>query len=167
MESYHVTFSYATPHDAPDIARLRKNVWAQTYRGIFPDDMIDNFDFVWHTQQDRDRILRPDFRVYRICVSEGLSIGYLVARLSDPILLHSLYLLPEYQNYGIGHQGIEQMYRLCRELGKDHFVSHCHPDNPKAIHFHEALGGVLIEKDMSYADAWQNSLLYRFTVPNP
>ena len=166
MESFNATFSFAVPHDASDIARLRQKVWADTYRGVFPDDMIDQFDFAWHTQQDRDRILRPDFRVYRICVSEGNSIGYLVVRLSDPILLHSLYLIPEFQHQGIGHQAFQQIYRLCREEGADHFICHCHPENQNAIRFYEGLGGVLIEKDMSYADRWQNSLVYQFSVPS-
>ena len=37
-------FVEAAKEDAAAIIALRHQIWGTTYRGIYPDDMIDNFD---------------------------------------------------------------------------------------------------------------------------
>lgn len=37
-------FVEAAKEDVPEIIALRHQIWGTTYRGIYPDDMIDNFD---------------------------------------------------------------------------------------------------------------------------
>ena len=39
-----VRFEQATEDDAQTIIELRKQIWATTYRGFYPDSMIDDFD---------------------------------------------------------------------------------------------------------------------------
>ena len=39
-----VTFKKAEPTDAPLLAATRQKAWAATYRGIYPDEMIDQYD---------------------------------------------------------------------------------------------------------------------------
>ena len=38
-----VRFELATEDDAQVIIELRKQIWATTYRGFYPDSMIDDF----------------------------------------------------------------------------------------------------------------------------
>lgn len=38
-------FVEAAKEDVPEIIALRHQIWGTTYRGIYPDDMIDNFDW--------------------------------------------------------------------------------------------------------------------------
>ena len=72
----HVEFCPAQLDDARVIAQLRKKIWSTTYRGIYPDEMIDQFDLDWHTQKDAQRIQNPDYAVYLIR-REGVAIGYI------------------------------------------------------------------------------------------
>ena len=41
-------FVEATAADALTIIGLRCRIWDTTYRGIYPDSMIDDFDWAWH-----------------------------------------------------------------------------------------------------------------------
>ena len=47
-----VDFILAKETDAMCISKLRQKVWASTYRGIYPDDMIDLFDYDWHAEKE-------------------------------------------------------------------------------------------------------------------
>ena len=44
-------FVEAAKEDVPEIIALRHQIWGTTYRGIYPDDMIDNFDWAWHQER--------------------------------------------------------------------------------------------------------------------
>lgn len=84
-------FRPAQVDDAGVIAQLRKIIWSTTYRGIYPDEMIDQYDLDWHAQKDAQRIEHPDYAVYLI-KWEGLSIGYITLHHSQSPHLLSLYL---------------------------------------------------------------------------
>ena len=49
-------FVEAAKEDAAAIIALRYRIWGTTYRGIYPDDMIDNFDWAWHREKELLRI---------------------------------------------------------------------------------------------------------------
>ena len=125
--------------------------------------MIDEFDYVWHLEQELKRIRNPEFRVYRI-VKDGRNIGYLSTRKTDVVLLQSLYILEEYQHQGIGRTSFEFVKRYCRALGVDSFTCHCLPENRNARKFYEKMGGTVIGEDLDNEESWQNSVIYRFSV---
>ena len=54
-----VTFKKAEPTDAPLLAATRQKAWAATYRGIYPDEMIDQYDLERYTAKDRERLQDP------------------------------------------------------------------------------------------------------------
>ena len=158
-----VKFEPATQSDVMTIIELRKQIWATTYRGFYPDSMIDGFDYAWHMEKELRRIRDPDYRVY-IIVKAGRNIGYLTIRKTDPVNLQSLYILKEYQRQGIGWTAFDLVKQYCREEGADSFVCHCLPENWKARRFYEKMGGKVIGEDMDNEESWMNSVIYRFTV---
>lgn len=158
-----VRFELATEDDAKTIIELRKQVWATTYRGFYPDSMIDNFDNAWHLEKELGRIRHPQYRVYRI-VKDDRNIGYLSMRKTDVVMLQSLYVLKEYQHQGIGRTALEFAKQYCRENGADSFVCHCLPENWNARKFYEKMGGKVIDTDMDNEENWMNSVIYRFMV---
>ena len=46
-------FVEATEEDVPSIIGLRQRIWSTTYRGIYPDSMIDEFDWDRHREMVR------------------------------------------------------------------------------------------------------------------
>ena len=158
-----VRFEMATEEDTKTIIELRKQIWATTYRGLYPDSMIDDFDYAWHLAKELQRIRNPQYRVYRI-VKDDRNIGYLSTRKTDVVMLQSLYVLEEYQYQGIGRTAFEFVKQYCRENGADSFVCHCLPENWNARKFYEKMGGKVIGEDMDNEESWMNSVIYRFMV---
>lgn len=138
-------------------------MWAATYRGIYPDRIIDDFDFAWHTQRDLGRIKSEQYLVFLI-VSAGQRAGYLILQKGEPFRLMSLYLLPEFQRRGIGGQAFRLVRDYCRGNGIPEFICHCHPDNENALAFYERMGGRIIDRDEGNETRDQDSVVLAFPV---
>lgn len=158
-----VEFQLAQVDDAGVIARLRKKIWSTTYRGIYPDEVIDQYDLDWHTQRDVQRIENPDYAVYLIR-REGVAIGYITLHHSQTPLLLSLYLEEQFQHCGIGHQALEFVKAYFKEQGAKCFTCQCQPDNAHAMAFYQRNGGNVVRQDLNNEESWQNSVTYQFDV---
>ena len=158
-----IDFVPAQPEDAARIGRLRQRCWAATYRGVYPDEMIDQFDYAWHEKQDLARITGEQNRVFLI-MENTATLGYMIIRKGLPPLLHSLYLLPEHQRRGIGRMAFERMREYCTAQEQPYFLCHCQPENTNAITFYHRMGGTIIARDENNKETFMNSLTFRFPV---
>ena len=59
-------FIEASEEDVPSIIALRQRIWDTTYRGIYPDSMIDSFDWDWHREMELLRVHHPAYSVYLV-----------------------------------------------------------------------------------------------------
>ena len=158
-----IRFIPAHPEDAPLIGRLRQQCWAATYRGVYPDDMIDQFDHAWHEARDLARITSGKFDVLLIREDET-PVGYMTIQHGNPPLLYSLYLLPAVQHRGIGRMAFQRMQAFCRKQGCAYFLCHCQPENRNALAFYHRMGGTIIARDEDNEEAFMNSVTLRFPV---
>lgn len=156
-----IQFVPATEADATTIIELRKQIWASTYRGIYPDSMIDDFDYGWHHAKELQRIRHPQYAVYLIS-KDGCSIGYLTTRKTEIITLQSLYVAKEYQHQGIGKLAFDFVIQYCKENNAHSFICHCLPENWNARRFYEKMGGKIIDEDLDNEESWMNSVIYQF-----
>lgn len=158
-----VVFRRAQEEDAAVIAKLRQEIWSTTYRGIYPDDMIDQFDYAWHTQKDAQRIKSPAYAVY-LMMQEDHPIGYITLHISVPAHLLSLYLRQEYQHQGIGRRVFSFIQEVFQTRGVSTFTCECQPDNERAMAFYRCCGGRVVGEDLSNEESWQNSVTFQFYV---
>ena len=93
-------FIEASEEDVPSIIALRQRIWGTTYRGVYPDSMIDNFDWDWHREMELLRVHHPAYSVYLVR-KDRQDIGYLTINEADVITLQSLYISAEYQRQGL------------------------------------------------------------------
>lgn len=156
-------FVEAAKEDVPEIIALRHQIWGTTYRGIYPDDMIDNFDWAWHQEKELLRINDPVYSVY-LLQKDDQNIGYLTISRTDAIVLQSLYILSEYQRQGIGRAAFDFIKEYCRKHGAKSFTCRCVPENLNARAFYEKMGGEVIRTDLANEEPWQNSVTYRFAA---
>ncbi|MBQ2862332.1 MAG: hypothetical protein IJE83_06030, partial [Oscillospiraceae bacterium] len=91
-----VGFEFVKESEAHLLSEFRQKVWATTYRGIYPDEIIDNFDFDFHDKRNLLWIKSEDFLVYFIS-ADGEKAGYLILQKKDPFYVQTLYLLPEFR----------------------------------------------------------------------
>ena len=133
-------FVEAGKDDALSIIGLRHKIWSTTYRGIYPDHIIDDFDWAWHEEKELSRINDPAYSVYLI-QKDGQNIGYLTI-----------------------HQANVHVKAFCRECDAASFICYCVPENVNARAFYERMGGTLIGADLTNDEKWQNSVTYQFTL---
>ncbi len=159
----NITFTPANPSDAQELSELRRQVWQTTYRGIYPDEMIDNFDYSFHNERNLLFIQSPNFLVYFIC-KDADKIGYLILRKKEPFHLQSLYLLEAYQGKGIGTLAFDFVRHYCRDHGISKFDLDCHPDNSGALAFYTKMGGTITHRDEGHERNEENGVQFLFTV---
>ena len=159
----YADFVLATEHDAKTIVELRQKIWSTTYRGIYPNEMIDQFDYVLHTEKELQRIHDSNYLEYLIIKDERY-IGYMIIHTKDVLFLQSLYILAEYQHQGIGTAAFLLVKKHCTENGFASFSCQCVPENQNARNFYARMGGKVIAEDLENEEHWQNSVVYQFDV---
>ena len=116
-----IDFVPAKTRDAAAISALRQRIWDTTYRGIYPDAVIDDFNYNWHQQHDLKKILDPSLMAYLIKYGDE-DIGYFIFQhVGSVVWLRSLYVLQEYQHRGIGKQAFSILNDYCKEKWNQSF----------------------------------------------
>lgn len=152
--------------DATVIGILRQKIWSTTYRGIYPDEIIDNFDFRLHLERDQSKIIDPFFHVYLIRFN-GIDIGYFIFQIRyTEIWLHSLYVLHEYQHCGIGKQAFTLLRDICKEKGTEYFSCSCNPNNSNAMDFYRHMGGTITQIDTGHQNKQEDEVVFEFLLQN-
>ena len=158
-----VSFVPARPEDTRALSELRCRVWLTTYRGIYPDDMLDNFDYAFHDERNRAWIASERHEV-RFITLEGENIGYLILVKGDPMHVQSLYLLEAYRGRGYGREAMAFIREACRRHGASSFFLTCHPRNRRALGFYAKMGGVITGRDEGNDHEYENSVRLDFRI---
>ncbi len=159
----HIEFVPVKESEVGLIGQLRQKAWSVTYRGIYPDEMLEKFDYDWHRERDLIRIRNPRFHHYFI-QRIGRSVGYLTLKEDTILLIYSLYLLPEAQKQGIGKQAFSFVADFCAQRNLQEFSCHCQPDNTNAMDFYRHMGGAIVDRDEGNEERWQDTVVFRFNV---
>ena len=99
----------ATINDCDELSRLKQKVWNETYRGIYSDEKIDNFDYKKNSEKFLNIINNPNIELYVVEDNNKL-VGYMdYGKPYRPYKDYEqeiglLYLLKEYQGNGIGRK---------------------------------------------------------------
>ena len=165
-----VEFRIAEQKDASTLAATRKKVWDATYRGIYPDEMIDQYDLPAFAEKDYKRISNPENKVWLAMDGEDC-VGYLVVgpcgfgRYKDfDFCLNSLYFLPPYQNMGLGRKAFGMTVAECRRRGLNRFFCSCNSHNHNAMGFYEHMGGVLGAQSLGHEHRAEDAVFFEFLL---
>ena len=158
-----IQFRPATASDAAVITQLRRTIWSTTYRGIYPDAEIDQYDTARHLRRDLARISDPSSRVYLI-MDGDMAIGYLYFQHETGVHIQSLYVLRAYQRRGVGRMAFEIVQAYCRAQGLPGFTCNCNAHNRNARAFYERLGGTVVGEDTGHANLQEDQITYVFPV---
>ena len=158
-----VEFVFVKPEEAALLSEMRRKVWESTYRGIYPDNLIDEFDYEFHNSKNLFMINSEEFSVYFIFAENEIA-GYLILQHKKPLYVQSLYLLPEFQRKGIGRKTFEFIRENCRKEGTKKFYLGCHPENKNALAFYKKMGGAITEKDVGHENNRENSFKIEFDL---
>ncbi len=163
-----VEFVKVGPEKARLMAEIRPKVWASTYRGIYSDEKIDNYDLEFYTKRDAQRMRDPR-QTFILAMDGERCVGYFhygpphIPPYKDFVLcLNSLYFLSEYRGQGLGKRAFAHMLEVCRERGLSKFFWQCNSHNYPAQAFYEKMGGILSFRDEGHEDKGLDQLYYEY-----
>ncbi|CQR74238.1 GNAT family N-acetyltransferase [Sporomusa ovata] len=167
-----VIFRVALEKDAQTITEIRQKAWNTTYRGIYPDEIIDQYNFDRYYPKDLMQIKNPQLKVYLI--EDGKeAVGYfiygknLLGTYKDfEICLKSLYILPKYQRQGIGTQAFTMLKTYCKENHINKFYNECNVENRNALAFYHKMGGKIGMKDDEHESQGENTCWIEYDEAN-
>jgi L-amino acid N-acyltransferase YncA len=139
----------ATCADVPAIARVHVASWRTTYRGIFPDAVLDGLSIEGRERQWRSALCEegwPSF-VYVALDVEDEVVGFASGgpeRTGDPAHegeLYAIYLLESHQGRGLGRSLLRVVQGRLEAQGHAGMLIWVAADNAPARRFHETMGG--------------------------
>ena len=137
------------PGDEAGIALVHVESWETTYRGIMPDEILDNHSQEFREEQWAAAIENKNDIIYVAEDEDSLIVGFVMGgpNRSDYEKFHgelyAIYLLESEQGKGIGRALTQALMREFLEIGFDSMMLGVADGNP-AYKFYEALGGVKI-----------------------
>jgi len=169
---FMLEFVEALESDAHDIAVIRHISWNSTYRGIYSDLMIDNFNYGLHEQKIINIINDQQKYILKL-VFKGMLIGYVSYGIptdvrfgSDCIQLFSLYVLKEYQGFGLGKNVLEYVEEFCKCNRKQFIYLTCNIHNHKAREFYNYMNFELLEECYGNGAKEEDQAFYRKFIVN-
>src|SRR4051812_25159541 len=145
----------AQPADAPGIARVVVDSWRSTYRGLMPDDVLDNLSYERRTQLWAEALADPENSIFVAETPTGEIVGVASGGPDRPDALgyagelYAIYLLAAYQGQGLGRRLTAAVAQRLAERGLTSMLVWVLASNP-ARRFYESLGGTpLPEREMS------------------
>jgi GNAT superfamily N-acetyltransferase len=148
-----ITFRRASVEDAVGIATVHIVSWRETYRGIVPDEFLEDLSIQQRTEQWMNSLADPSSRYHRAFVAElnGQIVGFSNYGFSQEAEsgfdgeLYAIYVLRSAQGRGIGGRLFAEAAKGLLELGSSSMLVWVLKDNP-AREFYEHLGGVYLRE---------------------
>ena len=143
----------AEPRDAVGIAKVHVESWRSTYRGIVPDNVLENL-----SESRREKYWRED------AIPDTAQVIYIASRPGGEIVgfvsggpereevdgydgeLFAIYMNLKWSRHGIGTQLFRVYTRTMVQLGYRSILVWVLADNPMGRGFYEKMGGIRVAK---------------------
>ena len=161
-------FSLAEETDALELSLVKCKCWNTTYRGIYPDHKLDNFDIEDHKNEFIKIIKDKTKKIYKITIDNKI-IGYF--EYGSPIRNYKdfkqeigvFYILKEYQHKGIGKSAFKFAYEDMKKNNYKEFIISCNKYNFNAQKFYQKMGGKIDSIDEDKKDG-SSQIHYYFKI---
>jgi len=140
-----------------ELAKIKKQVWETTYRGIYPESKLNNFNIKKESKKFSDLIQSNILSLYAAIINNKL-IGYMAYgksprrpnSKSNEIVL--LYILKDFQGQGIGRQLFNFAKEKLKQSNANHFIVYCNKYNTPALNFYQKMGCEILSIDENMED---------------
>lgn len=156
-------FREAEIWDAAVLSRLKRQVWDETYRGIYRDELIDGFDHRDHEARFSEKINDPGVKMF-VILDGGLPVGFFSFYCCKNVHITELYVLKSHRRRGAGRSALNIVREYCLKNGVGSFTVNCNEHNLPARNFYEHMGGDLIAVDSGHEDLRRDQVTFRFSA---
>lgn len=153
----------AGAEDARLTAYLRRGAWLTTYRGIYPDELLDEFDITERAERDRAILLTPGNSGF-IIEADGAPCGFMLLDEREGLYVAALYLLKEYRGLGIGSHAFGFIREIALRKGLSRFTCRCNSHNLPALAFYERMGGRELSRSDGHENRREDQVTLEFSV---
>lgn len=124
--------------DIPDIQSIARRTWAATYADLIPDDVQDQLLNSWYSSDGLEQTIRSDRTIFLLARTQQHPVGFAqFAQLSpEAAALARIYVLPEYQNQGIGTTLLDAAIAELKALGVKKLSVEVERDNQTGRRFY-------------------------------
>ena len=153
----------AKEEDCKILSIIKQKVWLTTYRGIYDDSDLDNYDYLYHENKFKSKL----DELY-VLENDNKLIGYFsfgIPRhkyLDYTHCINSLYILKEYQGNGIGRKVFEYINNYFLDNIIEKYIVNCNKYNDKALGFYLKMGGIITNLD----DTSDSKAAHQFYIEN-
>lgn len=159
----------ATYSDCHKLSLLKKEIWETTYRGIYPNEKIDNYDYSRNEEKFKKIIDNADIQLYVVTKNDEI-IAYIdfgkpfrpFADYTQEIGL--FYIKKDYQRLGLGRKLFNFAFDYIKNTGTDKFFISCHKYNTNAQKFYEKMGGKVVDIDDDSANDGVPQIKYEYVI---
>lgn len=143
--------------DCEVLARVKKEIWESTYRGIYPEEKFALYDYEKNTDYFLSIVRNEEIDLYVVLVEDQI-VGYMsFGKPFRPFRDYEqdiglFYLKKECQRNGIGKDLFTLAYQTMKYRGYKKFFISCNKYNVSAQKFYEKMGGILIDVDEDNAE---------------
>lgn len=143
--------------DCFDLSLLKREIWETTYRGIYPDEKIDNYDYQKNEERFKSFINNPNQQLY-VVTNDNNIIGYIeFGKPYRPFRDYTqeiglFYIKKDYQRHGLGTKLFDLASQHIKFNGADKFFISCHKYNLDAQKFYKKMGGKIVHIDNDSAN---------------
>ena len=155
--------------DCKNLSLLKREIWETTYRGIYPDEKFDNYNYIKNEEKFKNFIDNPNQELY-IATIDNEIIGYI--EFGTPFRpfenykqeIGLFYLKKEYQRHGLGKKLFNLAFNYIKDTGVDKFFISCHKYNLNALKFYEKMGGKIVKIDDDSANHGIPQIKFEYRV---
>lgn len=135
--------------DLPAVKNILITTWKDTYSFI-PLDDIETYFNEFYSDQRLIEMLDDPFTKGILVEVESNSVGWMKLyhnNLEKKFFVSSLYILPEYQGYGLGYKLLEESYKIAREKHFSKVWLGVMKQNVKSLEWYQKLEFIFSEEE--------------------
>lgn len=143
----NIIYDKATLDDAYGIAYVSAHSWKETYTNLLPDEYLDNRIKNIEESSERTKKFLTNFDgEYIVAKDKDSVIGILAYNVKDDIgHIEAIYVLKDYQGYGIGKQLFKIAVKDFVEQNINEMDLACMTGNP-TLSFYQKYKGYIVEQ---------------------
>jgi ribosomal protein S18 acetylase RimI-like enzyme len=144
-----IKLRYWTKADFNTVKEILLTTWKDTYSFIPEEDILSHFE-KFYNKQSLIEILEDPFSKGIIAEFESKPVGWMKLfedKINKRFYISSLYILPDYQGFGIGKKLLNEAYLIAMQKQYDRVWLGVMTKNVKAVDWYKNIGFVFVEED--------------------
>lgn len=156
--------------DIKELSKVRQQVWSETYRGIYEDEAIDNFDYDHAMASFKEKI--ESHMLFKVATVNNVIVGYMCfgENISDfkykdyDYLIHYVHIIKKYQHQGLGTRFFKEIlnYATNHKINKFYVIGNRY--NYNAHSYYEKMGGTKDYESPTNLKKQDQHIIYIYAV---